>query len=241
VETKKAIENALLYVINNYRYTSLPELNAVLKLYNISADKGTENSRLAKHKGLLYHALDAKGNPVGVPIKASRLYANPNLKRLEAFFMRNEIARSAYKNSIKSAIDFAFLGDKIIMLPQLVKALEKEGIDTVIRQNADGLVYGITFVDHKNHCVFNGSSIGKEYSAKGLQDRCDASQIKLTPEGEKIAFSKQELIEILEENKGLIHFNELPKFMDLLLKAENDYEYVAKEFKSQRKKRGLRS
>lgn len=240
VETKKAIESTLMYVINNYRYTSLPELNAVLKLYNIIADKGTENSRLAKHKGLLYHALDTKGNPVGVPIKASRLYANPTLKRLETFFMRSETARSAYKNSIKRTIDLAFLGNKIIMLPQLVKALEKEGIDTVIRQNANGLVYGITFIDHKNHCVFNGSSIGKEYSAKGLQDKCDANQIKLTPEGEKVAFSKQELIEILEENKGLIHFNELPKFMDLLMKAENDYEYVAKEFiKKRRLRRGL--
>ncbi|MFP5436451.1 MAG: hypothetical protein ACLGH8_01540 [Bacteroidia bacterium] len=126
------------------------------------------------------------------------------------------------------------------MLPQLVKALEKEGIDTVIRKNVDGLVYGITFVDHKNHCVFNGSSIGKEYSAKGLQDKCVANQIKMTFEGEKVAFSKQELIEILEDNKDLLHFNELPKFMDLLMKAENDYEYVAKEFKSQRRKRGQR-
>lgn len=239
-ETKKAIENTLMYVINNYRYTSLPELNAVLKLYNIAADKGTENSRLAKHRGLLYHALDAKGNPVGVPIKASRLYANPTLKRLETFFMRNETARSDYKIHIKRAIDQAFFRSNIIMLPQLIKAIEKEGIDTVIRNNAEGLVYGITFVDHKNHSVFNGSSIGKQYSVKGLLDKCDASQVKMTAEGEKAALSKQKLIEILEENKDLLHFNELPKFMDLLMKAENDYEYIAKEFKSQRKKRGLR-
>lgn len=239
-ETKKAIESTLMYVINNYRYTSLPELNAVLKLYNITADKGTENSRLAKHNGLLYHALDAKGNPVGVPIKASRLYANPTLKRLGTFFIRNETVRSDYKIHIKRAIDHAFFRSNIIMLPQLIKAIEKEGIETVTRTNVDGLVYGITFVDHKNHCVFNGSSIGKEYSAKGLQDKCEANQIKLTTEGEKVDFSKQELIEILEEHKGLLHFSELPKFMDLLMKAENDYQYVAKEFKSQRKKRGFR-
>ncbi|MFP9117706.1 relaxase/mobilization nuclease domain-containing protein [Flavobacterium sp. RNTU_13] len=240
-ETKKAIESTLMYVINNYRYTSLPELNAVLKLYNITADKGTENSRLAKHNGLLYHALDAKGNPVGVPIKASRLYSYPTLKGLETLFKRNETVRSDYKIHIKRAIDQAFFRSNIIMLPQLIKAIEKEGIETVIRKNAEGLVYGITFVDHKNHCVFNGSSIGKEYSAKGLHNKCDSNQIKMTAEGEKVALSKQELIEILEENKGLIHFNELPKFMDLLMKAENDYEYVTKEFKSRRKKRGLRS
>jgi len=240
METKKAIENALNFVVDNYRYASLPELNAVLKLYNIVADKGTENSRVAKHNGLLFHALDAKGNPVGMPIKASSLFGYPTLKRLETLFIRNKTVRLDYKIHIKRAIDQAFFRSNIIMLPQLIKAIQKEGIETVIRQNADGLFYGITFVDHKNHCVFNGSSIGKEYSAKGLQDRCNANQIKLTAEGEKIALSKQELIDIFEENKGLLHFNELPKFMDLLMKAENDYEYVAKEFRSQRKKRGLR-
>lgn len=239
-ETKKAIENTLMYVINNYRYTSLPELNAVLKVYNITANKGTENSRLAKHKGLLYHALDAKGNPISVPIKASSLYDYPTLKRLETLFKRNETVRSDYKIHIKRSIDQAFFRSNIIMLPQLIKALQKDGLDTVIRKNSDGLAYGVTFVDHKNHCVFNGSSIGKEYSAKGLQDKFDANQIKTTTQGEKVPFSKQELIEILEENKGLIHFNELPKFLDLLMKAENDYEYVAKEFKSQRKKGGVR-
>jgi hypothetical protein len=31
---------------------------------------------------------------------------------------------------------------------------------------------GITYIDHKNRCVFNGSDLGKEYSANGLQQRC---------------------------------------------------------------------
>jgi hypothetical protein len=48
----------------------------------------------------------------------------------------------------------------------LVKTLEKEGISTVVRQNADGIVYGLTYVDHWTKCVFNGSVIGKQYSAK---------------------------------------------------------------------------
>lgn len=237
-ETKKAIENVLNFVVNNYKYTSLPELNAALKLYNIEADKGTENSRIAKHNGLLYHALDEKGNRVGVPIKASRFYDKPTLKNLEKKFAVNEIKRQLDKSRIKNAIDTAFLKNNIIILPQLVKQLQKEGIDTVLRQNAEGLIYGITFVDHKTKSVFNGSAIGKEYSAKGLQDRCNANQIKKTTEGEKVVFSKQEFIEILKENKDTIHFNELPKVIDLLMKAENDYHYVPKEFKRKRRRRG---
>lgn len=240
-ETKKAIENVLNFVVNNYKYTSLPELNAVLKLYNIEADKGAENSRVAKHNGLLYHTLDEKGNRVGVPIKASTFYDKPTLKNLEKKFTANDIKRQPDKRRIKTLIDSAFRNSKIIILPQLVKHLQKEGIYTVLRQNAEGLVYGVTFVDHKSESVFNGSSIGKQYSAKGLQDRCNFNQNKMAQQGEKVAFSKQELIDILNENKDMLQFNELPKFMDLLMKAENDYQYVPKELKRRRKKRGLRN
>jgi hypothetical protein len=34
------------------------------------------------------------------------------------------------------------------------------------------MIYGLTYVDHKTKCVFNGSDLGKHYSAKGLQERC---------------------------------------------------------------------
>jgi hypothetical protein len=234
VETKKAIENVLNFVVNNYKSTSLPELNAVLKLYNIEADKGTENSRVAKHYGLLYHALDGKGNRIGVPIKASMFYDKPTLKNLEKKFAANNIKRQADKSRIKTSIDMAFLKNNIIILPQLVKHLQKEGIDTVLRQNDVGLVYGITFIDHKTKSVFNGSKIGKDYSVKGLQNKCKANQVK----DEKVAFSKQDLMEVLEDNKAMLHFNELPKFMDLLMKAENDYSYLPKEFKI-RKRRSI--
>lgn len=234
-ETKKAIENVLNIVVNNYKYTSLPELNAVLKLYNIEADKGAENSRVAKHNGLLYHVLDEKGNRVGVPIKASMFYDKPTLKNLEKKFIVNEIKRQPDKSKIKNAIDTAFLKNNIIILPQLVEQLQREGIDTVLSQNTEGLVYGVTFVDHKSKSVFNGSTLGKEYSAKGLQDKCKTHQLRFTVEGEKVTISKQELIEVLQEYKDKLQFNELPKFIDLLMKAENDYQYVPKELK--RKKR----
>ena len=44
METKRSIQNVLDAVINQYKYSSLPELNAVLKQYNVMADRGTENS-----------------------------------------------------------------------------------------------------------------------------------------------------------------------------------------------------
>jgi len=34
------------------------------------------------------------------------------------------------------------------------------------------MIYGITYVDHQTKCVFNGSALGKQYSAKAIQERC---------------------------------------------------------------------
>ena len=45
-ETLKSINCVLNTVLNSYRYTSLAELNAILKLYNVMADRGTEGSFL---------------------------------------------------------------------------------------------------------------------------------------------------------------------------------------------------
>ena len=74
-------------------------------------------------------------------------------------FSFDKIKRQPDKARIKTAIDKAFLKNNIIILPELVKHLQKEGIDTVLRQNVEGLVYGATFVDCKSKSVFNGRSI----------------------------------------------------------------------------------
>lgn len=39
----------------------------------------------------------------------------------------------------------------------------------------DGIIYGLTYVDHRTACVFNGSTLGKPYSAKGVLERCGKS------------------------------------------------------------------
>ena len=43
--------------------------------------------------------------------------------------------------------------------------LRERGIDTVFRTNDEGRIYGVTFIDHNNKEVYNGSRLGKEFSA----------------------------------------------------------------------------
>ena len=242
LESKKAIQNVLNFVVKNYKYTSLPELNAVLKQYNVWADKGGENSRVAQHNGLLYHILDADGKPIGVPIKASSFYSKPTIENLEKKYSTNDVMRSPNKSRVKTAIDMAFMKDNIIVLPQLIKALEKEGINTVLRQNNDGLLYGITYVDHKTKCVFNGSALGKEFSAKGIQERC---AINITSEGNENHMVKshtaESLIDIMEEYKGSLSITDINKILDALTKVEYISDYIPMQFKSDKKKKRNRN
>ncbi|MCF2518781.1 relaxase/mobilization nuclease domain-containing protein [Dyadobacter sp. CY351] len=172
VETKKAISNVLAGVIDKYKFTSIPELNAVLNRYNVATDRGNEESRTFKKGGLHYRLLNAKGERVGVPIKASDFHQKPTLNYLQNRFEANEQLRQNDKLRVKNAIDFTLYGKTNVTLDRLIHILERDGIDTVVRKNDTGLIYGITYVDHRSKAVFNGSSLGKNYSAKAIQERC---------------------------------------------------------------------
>jgi hypothetical protein len=171
-ETKRTISNVLAHVLNDYKYSSLAELNAVLRLYNVVADRGSENSRIYQNNGLVYRVLDANGNKIGVPIKSSLIYNKPGLKFLEQKFQQNEPAKQQYKQRLKFLIDRVFTLRATPSMQMILDSLRKENIAVILRQNKDGFLYGITYIDHKNRCVFNGSDLGKEYSANGLQQRC---------------------------------------------------------------------
>ncbi|MES2329289.1 MAG: relaxase/mobilization nuclease domain-containing protein [Bacteroidota bacterium] len=182
VQTKRAMQSVINHVIKEYSYASLAELNAVLQGYNIVADRGSEDSRVYKSGGLVYRMLNDKKEKVGVPIKASDFFSKPTLKKLEEKFVLSEAKKQQHKQRIKNAIDFALL-KKNMPLEDFIKALQKEQIQVVLRKNEAGIIYGITYVDHKGKSVFNGSTLGKQYSAAAIKQRCgDLSQkIKIEP------------------------------------------------------------
>ena len=171
-ETKRAITNVLDAVLPHYKYTSLAELNAVLKQYNVLADRGSEESRIYKKGGLVYRILNEKGERVGVPVKASLIYNKPTLPFIKASFAQNNETRQRYKQRVKNRIDFSFAKQSKPTLQTLQQTLQKEGIYIQIRQNDAGIIYGLTYVDHQTKCVFNGSDLGKQYSANAMQQRC---------------------------------------------------------------------
>jgi Relaxase/Mobilisation nuclease domain len=169
-ETKRAITNVLDNVLKHYNFTSIASLNAILKTFNVEADAGKEGGRIRRNKGLLYHILDEKSRRIGIPIKASSMYSKPTLAYLEQLFQKNELYRSAGGEELRFKIDRE-LKNNPSNLEEFMKNLKQQNVDTILRQNNDGLIYGITFVDHRNSCVLNGSQLGKQYTIAALQKR----------------------------------------------------------------------
>ena len=166
-ETKRSVINVLDNVIDNYAYTTLPELNAILKQYNVEADRGGLEGRIYKNRGLIYHVLDDEGTRIGVPIKASSIYSKPTLDKIEGKFQENKIKKTQYQQHLITTIDWV-LHKEPKSLEEFIKALEKERIAVVVRISDNGRVYGITYVDNEKQTVFNGSDLGKKYSANKI-------------------------------------------------------------------------
>lgn len=236
IESKKALTNILNHVISQYRYSSLPELNAVLKQYNVLADRGSEKSRIFLANGLIYRILDEKGNPIGVPIKASDFYFKPTLKFLTEKFKNNQERKPSDKSRVKNRINMALINEKAMLLGRLAELLEREGIQTIFRRSTEGQLYGITYIDHTTKNVFNGSSLGKEYSAKAIEERCGlkiAIEERNNQIYQKIP-SIELLIEGLQYQKDYLTIPDLVKTLDLLMRSEYSSDYVPNQLKKQR-------
>jgi len=235
--TKRGIVNVLDAVLPRYKYASLAELNALLKLYNLRADRGKEEGIIFRKRGLVYRVLDERGNKIGVPIKASSIYSKPTLSYLEKKFEENELLKKEYRKNLKTSIDWIMVKPPKSLLA-FKEALQKEKINLVIRQNDNGIIYGLTYIDHNTKCVFNGSDIGKEYSAKCILEKCGIKQ--LTPDQDKSIQS-----ETLPEKKELFpdselqqeHIQDSSKLLDILMEAKEEYNYLPYELKKQKKKK----
>lgn len=190
-ETKRAITNVLDAVLPYYKYTSLAELNAILKQYNVVADRGSEESRIFKNEGLVYRILNERGEKIGVPIKASLIYNKPTLKWLQARFPQNDAARQRHKQRVKNAIDLSFIKHPAQSINSLQQSLIKERIQLMFRQNDKGIIYGLTYIDHQTKCVFNGSDLGKQYSANAINLRCNREITPLEQQKQSLQVHQQ--------------------------------------------------
>lgn len=228
-ETKRSISNVVGMVTRSYKYTSLPELNAVLRQFNVVADRGAEGTQMHNKKGLLFSLLNVKGKKTGVPIKASSIYSKPILVNLEKQFKLNEVLRKPFRVSLKATIDHVLKSP--LSKDAFVKALANKGVFVLFRENEEGRIYGITFVDNRNKVVFNGSNLGKAYGASTILE-----QLSQTPNTTPSSIRPQvPPTEVQHTGEVDLHINELLE--DLTTAQSYDFTSPEIAMKKRKKKR----
>jgi hypothetical protein len=241
-ETKRSISNVVAAVFCQYKFTSLPEFNAALKQSNVIADRGKEEGRIYKNRGLVYRILDASGNKVGVPIKASSIPFKPILTNLEKKFADNETAKESLKPFVKTKLDEC-LSQSPSSMKELMEHLKQKSIYTLLRQNTEGRLYGITFVDNQNKVVFNGSDLGKGYSAAALQSRLAKGTEKSLNNDEKKGgsfggFIQKEIGQKKQQEKTIPITTKTESSLDVLLSTKEQYDNIPNSLlKKKRKKK----
>lgn len=155
-----------------WRFRTLGEYRAVLSLYGITVDevKGEYGGR--EYHGLTYSATDREGNKVGKPFKSSVFGKEAGIAALErrmhnvaAWEKTHKEVAAATAGKVAAAMQTAG-HDRT----QFERELMRQGIGVVFRQNDAGRIYGATFIDHAAKAVFNGSRLGKEFSAGVFND-----------------------------------------------------------------------
>jgi hypothetical protein len=123
-----------------------------------------------EYKGLVYSALNDKGEKVGNPFKSSLFGKSVGIEALEKHIENSAeiIKNKRLKDRSKKVISAAMLTSK--NRADFEGTLAKQGVSVLFRTNDEGRIYGVTFIDHEQKCVFNGSRLGKEFSANVFND-----------------------------------------------------------------------
>lgn len=169
-DLKSQIASVVRHLPSYYRMQSLGEYNALLSLFNITAEEISGQLHGQQKQGLVYFALNEHGDKISNPFKASLFGKNAGYKTLHKHLehcqesLKTDPAKSLLKNLIGQALQTS--SDEASFRTDL----QQKGINIVLRRNDTGRIYGVTFIDHNSKTVWNGSRLGKEFSANTFND-----------------------------------------------------------------------
>jgi hypothetical protein len=169
-DIKGQIASVVRYLPKYYQFQTFGEYNALLSLFNITAEEVKGEQHGQPKQGLVYFALNENGEKSSNPFKASLFGKSAGYIQLQNHFTASKeaLSHSEAKLSIRKAIEtvLEYATDEA----DFKKQLAKKGINVIIRKNDTGRIYGITFIDHNSKSVWNGSHLGKELSANVFND-----------------------------------------------------------------------
>lgn len=245
---KSQMASVIRSISNYYQFQTVGEYNALLSLYNISSEKVDKIEHGIVKNGLLYFALNDQGEKVSQPFKASVFGKDAGLRALDSHFLKSKetLKLSSSNKTLKAALTLVMKTKPTEI--EFKNKLHEMGISTVVRRNATGRIYGITFIDHESKSVWNGSRLGKEYSANAYnqiwnedtnqkeQLNNDVEKLIGIPGKSKISEYDipHELFDFLRDNSD----SKIDEFGSLLPESQGeDYEELDFENKMKKKRK----
>ncbi|MCC2598512.1 conjugal transfer protein MobB [Sphingobacterium sp. FBM7-1] len=163
-DIKSQIASVVRHLPKYYSFSTMGSYNALLSLFNITAEevKGERNGQPVN--GLVYVALDENGNKISNPFKASLFGKDAGVAQLQKHFEQSkEKMKTNPVTVLKNTVELAI--HTTSNETDFKKQLIEQGINTVVRRNESGRIYGITFIDHESRSIWNGSQLDRSLSA----------------------------------------------------------------------------
>lgn len=261
---KAQVKHTARTLLECYNCHSLAEYNTLLNLYNVTVYEVRGSVDGKEYHGIMYGALDDDGRQVGTPFKSSKfgkvLGYEALQKKLTAStekMKKDKLAERTRQEIIKAMQDIGTKED-------FVRRLKEADIEVVYRINPEGRLYGITFIDHTTRTVFNGSRLGKAFSANVFNESFnnpDADRERLIPqpeqessrqERETKAEERQEGTEYRQQKNRSHHQSELSESLidtsalgavdifSILMEDDHTHEYIDPAFRYGRRKKKKR-
>ena len=157
-------------LMDRYDFCSRGEFNTLLNLFNLSVEECVGEIEGRSYNGIIYGALNDAGERVGKPIKSSRIGRDVGYKALQSRYEKtkkrlkdNPAMLQAIRGTIREIMRIAHTPEEFSAMLRPAKLAVR------FHRNEQGRIYGVTFIDHRNHLVLNGSRLGKEFAANRFE------------------------------------------------------------------------
>lgn len=168
-DVKQQVSSTIRSCLRHYRCASFGEWRTLLEAFNVSVEERTGTIDGRDYTGMIYGALTDDGYGIGTPFKSSRIGKDVGYEALQRYYERSKTALKepgALDGLRKKVVDGMA---RCSTRTEFCERLHDKGVDAVFRLNAAGRIYGVTFIDHEQGIVANGSLLGRNFSANAFE------------------------------------------------------------------------
>ncbi|MFI3323007.1 MAG: conjugal transfer protein MobB [Rikenellaceae bacterium] len=176
-DIKNQINNIIKPIAATYRFQSFNEYRTLLAQYNIHVEQSEGVRAGNSYAGLIYYATNEKGIKASNPFKSSLFGKSVGYQGINEKINKSKEQIKRDKLNLQSCARVRDALHRSVDKNSFIDSLKAKNIDVIFRKNDAGRIYGTSFIDHNNHCIFNGSRLGQELSANAISDWFNNPQV----------------------------------------------------------------